>query len=256
VDDAWASQPVAVDGQAAGQGRPKSLLRWRRALLATLVAVGLVATAGGGAALGLEMTRHATGAEALAAATAEVSSRWQRLTAGQIFPRRPGYLTSAGTRYHATLAGIAPRATCAQAADPVMARALVRAGCATVLRATYADNSGALVATAGIAVMPGSAAAYRAFAAANAYSSSAGVRAVRFAGTAANLFGDAQRQVFTVQNAGPYIFFVSAGYADGRPASHGLGELQFNDFSSGMIDDLIAIMTNYRNPCKEKDIRC
>jgi hypothetical protein len=245
-----------MEGQANGQGRPRGLRRWPRAVLATLVVAGLASAAGGGTALALEMTRHATGAEALAAATAEVSSRWQRLAAGQIFPRQLGYTTSAGTQFRATLVGIAPRATCAQAADPAMARALVRAGCVTVLRATYADGSGALVATAGIAVMPGSAAAYRAFAAANAYSSSAGVRAVRFAGTAANLFGDAQRQVFTVQNAGPYIFFVSAGYADGRPASHGLGELQFNDFSSGMIDDLIAIMTNYRNPCKEKDIRC
>ena len=254
VDGLWASQPGGVEGQANGQGRPRGLRRWPRAVLATLVVVGLAAAAGGGTALALEMTRHATGAEALAAATAEVSSRWQRLAAGQIFPRQLGYTTSAGTQFRATLVGIAPRATCAQAADPAMARALVRAGCVTVLRATYADGSGALVATAGIAVMPSSAAAERVFAATDA--NSAGVRAVSFAGTVANLFGDAQRQVFKMQNEGPYIFFVSEGYADGRPSFSGLGELQFNDLGSGMTDDLIAIMTNYRNPCGEKDIRC
>lgn len=252
---AAAVQSAATGRQVNGQRRPGGLRRWPRAILAALVAIGLAATAGGGTVLALEMTRHATGAEALAAATAEVSSRWQRLAAGQIFPRQLGFTTSAGTQFRATLAGIAPRATCAQATDPVMARALARAGCVTVLRATYADGSGALVATAGIAVMPSSAAAERAFAATDA-SSSSGVRAVSFAGTVANLFGDAQRQVFSMQNEGPYIFFVSAGYADGRPSSPGLGELQFSDLSSGMTGDLIAIMTNYRNPCREKDIRC
>jgi hypothetical protein len=254
-DGLWASQPAAVDGQANGQGRPKGLRRWPRATLATLIVAGLGAAGAGGTALALEMTRHATSAEAQAAAQAEVDSRWQRLAAGQIFPRQLGYTTSAGTRFRATLVGIAPRATCAQATDPVMARALVRDGCVTVLRATYAEGSGALVATAGIAVMPSSAAAERAFSVTDA-NSSAGVRAVSFAGTVANLFGDAQRQVFSMQNQGPYIFFVSAGYADGRPATPGFGELRFNDLSSGMMDGLIATMISYRNPCGEKDIRC
>jgi hypothetical protein len=97
--------------------------------------------------------------------------------------------TASGAAWSARLIGIAPRASCAAAADPAVAAILARSGCRTVLRATYADVSGTLVATAGIAVMPSAAAAASAQ---NAIQMTiqGGVRAIAFPGTAAVLFRD------------------------------------------------------------------
>jgi hypothetical protein len=223
--------------------------------VAVLAVFGLCVAGAGGTALALEMTRHATSAEAQAAAQLEVDSRWERLPAGQIFPGELEYADSAGTVNHIHRVGIAPRAGCAQATDPVIGRALVATRCITVLRATYIDGSGALVATVGIAVMPSTAAA------ASTYQNidtdvNAGVRAVGFPGTASSRFGSGQRQQFTLQSQGPYIFFESAGYSDGRPGTRGPHEPAIADVSDGILSDLARIMNGYGNPCQEKDIRC
>jgi hypothetical protein len=223
--------------------------------VASLAVVGLLAAGAGGAALASEMTRHATRTEAQTAAQTEVDSRWERLPAGQIFPGALGYTDSAGSGQHIHRVGIAPRAGCAQATDPVIGRALVAAHCATILRATYVDGSGTLVATVGIAVMPSTGAAMNVYQKIDTDTNS-GVRAVGFAGTGSSLFGNAQREQFALQAQGPYIFFESAGYGDGRPATTGPHEAALADLGDGILGHLATVMTGYGNPCRERDIRC
>jgi hypothetical protein len=235
--------------------RRRGLKRWRRATVAVLAVFGLCVAGAGGTALALEMTRHATSAEAQATAQTEVDSRWERLPAGRIFPSELGYTDSAGSSDHVHRVGIAPRAGCAQATDPVIGRALVAARCVTVLRATYIDGSGTLVTTVGIAVMPSTRASVNAYQNIDA-DTNAGLRAVGFSGTASSLFANAQRQEFTLQAQGPYIFFQTDGYGDGRHRTTGPHEAAFGDIGDAILGDLAIIMSGYGNPCREKDIRC
>ena len=153
-------------------------------------------------------------------------------------------------------AGIAPPATCAQAADPGMARVLVKEGCVTVLRATYVDSTGTFVTTLGIAVMRSTAAGAAAEQLATGIT--AGLRAVSVPGTTASRFGDAQRQVFDLFPPGetPYIYLAAGGFTDGRIRTSGVAEPALSDLDSNILDDLMTIMTQHENACQEKDIRC
>ena len=165
-------------------------------VLTVLVIVGLAAAGGGGYGLYGQLTRHATAAEAAAAGRQEIATRWLRMTAGQIFPPAVPYSSSvSGTAWSARLIGIAPQAACTAATDPAIGAVLERAGCRGMLRATYADTSGTLMATFGIAAMPSTAAAAATMPEVGAIQR-AGVNAVRFPGTASDLFGNAQRAVF------------------------------------------------------------
>jgi hypothetical protein len=212
--------------------------------------------AGGALGLHAELARHATAAEAAAAGRQELASRWLRLTAGQIFPRTVSYSSSAtGQRWPARLIGIAPRASCAAATDPKVAAVLTRSRCRAVLRATYADASGTLVATVGIAVMPSEAAASAATEAIP-IQPDAGVRAVSFPGTVADLFRDAQRAAFAQQEQGPYALFYAVGFADGRVTRAGTGDPALGDLGSGIVHSLAAAFSPAGNACQEKDIRC
>ncbi len=114
--------------------------------------------------------------------------------------------------------GIAPAASCAAVTDGAAARALARFGCSTVLRATYADATGAFIITVGVAVLPGArAATAAAIALSGSGSLRPGVRAAVFPGTLAEWSGDRARQVSLSISAGPYVVMSAAGYADGRP---------------------------------------
>ncbi|MBO0810303.1 MAG: hypothetical protein J2P32_18580 [Actinobacteria bacterium] len=219
-----------------------------------LIAAGLAGLGGGGAALYLELTRAPTKAEIAAAGTAEIASRWQRLPAGQIFPGTIRYLTAEGIHTTAVRAGIAPAASCRAALDSVVAAALRRHGCVTVLRATYLDQSGTLAATIGVAVMPGSDAAERSTE--QLSMGRAGVRAVRFAATRAGMFGDSQRARFSLQAIGRYVFFYAAGFADGRPGSAVRSAATPDDLANGVQDRVVTVLTGGGKPCSRKDIRC
>jgi hypothetical protein len=143
--DAWSPHAQVPGGAppepAASAPAPR---RHRRGLVALvlLIVIGVAALAGGATALVLEFARHATDAEAQAAATAEISSRWQRLPAGQIFPAQLSFTDRTGLTVPIDRIGIAPTAACAQTADPAVAQALVSAGCVTMVRATYVDDTG------------------------------------------------------------------------------------------------------------------
>jgi hypothetical protein len=222
-----------------------------------LIVIGVLALAGGATGLTLELTRPATTSEAQAAATAEVASRWQRLPAGQIFPRRLSYLDSADISVHLTRSGIARPAGCAQALDPSVAQEMIRNGCRTMLRASYVDSTGTMVATVGIAVFPGSIAAARA-AQATSLGDSAGLDAFSVPGTAASGFGNGQRQTFggAYPQHGPYIFLASAGFTDARARTAGPGDPALLDLVNAVPGALVTTMTKTGDACREKDIRC
>ena len=225
-------------------------------VLAILLILGLAAAGGGGYGLYAQLTRHATAAEARAAGQREVATRWLRMSAGQIFPRTVSYLsTASGGHWSARLVGIAPQAPCAAATDPAAGTALMRSGCDTVLRATYADASGTLIATVGIAVMPSAARAGAAFSVIQE-GVGQGVLAVPFPGTVADLFGNAQRAVFGQQDQGPYILFDSVGFADGRVTHVADSDSALRDLGDGIVHAVAGIFVAPGNPCREKDIRC
>jgi hypothetical protein len=223
-----------------------------------LLVIGLGATGAGGSLLYLEETRHATPAEATAAGQQELASLWQRMTIGQVFPQTATYVTGGENSAKATRIGIAPQSSCAAAADPAVAEALASAGCVTMLRATYADQSGTVLATVGIAVMKTTSGAQKALSAIQSQGTqqTAGILAVGFPGTA---FPASAREVFGSQvGRGPYVFFYTAGYADGRSTSLGQlnGESGTIDLGSGLMDSLSDPFTAPAKPCASKDISC
>jgi hypothetical protein len=239
---------------------PKPVRRRRgSAAVLALIIVGVLAVAGGAAGLARALTRPATPAQAAVAARAEVASRWERLPAGQIFPARLGYVDVDQSRQYLTRAGIAPRAGCARAADPAVAQVLDRAGCTTMLRATYVDASGTLAVTVGVAVMTSPAAALRVGQAVST-TGYTGLAAYPVPGTAASRFGNAQRQLFGLSLAGhgPYLILDTGGFTDGRPRAGSPGPPLTNLLSSLLSDSALpAILTQtQQNPCRQGDIRC
>ncbi len=237
---------------------PKPAPRRRRSLVAVwaLIVIGLLAVAGGAGGLALELNRSATPAEVQAATRAEVTTRWERLPAGKIFPGQLTYLDSAGVSVRLTRSGIARPARCAQAVDAAVARVLVANGCRAVLRASYVDPTGTLVATLGIAVFPSSAAARAAQASSSG--SSAGLDAFTVPGTAASGFGNAQRETFggAYPQQGPYVILVTAGFTDGRSRTSGPADPALEDLVDAVPGDLAKVMTEPGGGCSEPDIRC
>jgi hypothetical protein len=228
----------------------------RTVAVVVLVLAGLAGLAGGGIPLFAELTRHATAAEAAAAGRFEIATRWQRLPAGSIFPATVSYLTSDGLRTTARRVGIAPRASCPAAVDPAAAAVLRRHGCITVLRATYVDASGTLAVTVGVGVMPSPAAAQAVVNALTSGPGQPGLRVVRFPRATAGLFGNAQRGRRDVAAShGPYAYFYAAGYTDGRSAGNrsapGPGDL-----GSGVMGQIVTVLSGGPQPCARKDIKC
>ncbi len=185
--------------------------------------IGLAASASG-LVIGV-MPRHFTPAEQHAIVSWEVGKRWRAWPAGKIFPASIAYRVPAGVlasktglSLSARRVGIAPQAPCAAAADRAAARVLARYGCAALLRATYADATGAFVTTVGVAVLRGAAEGAAAQAALPGSGElRPGVRAVGFPDTLTASFTDRSRQVSSSVAAGPYLVMYTAGFADGRP---------------------------------------
>jgi hypothetical protein len=246
--------PVAAPAALppAGAGRP----RWHTPLLVVLVLAGIAGLAVGGFALHAELTRHATAAEAAAAGRAEITTRWERLPAGQLFPATISYVSAGQQRTTAQRVGIAPAASCAAALDPAAAAIFHARGCQTVLRASYTDASGSLTVTVGVVVMRSTTAAQSAVSDLAIQPGHAGVRAVSFPGTRAAGYGDAQRGWFHAEGGnGPYAFLYAAGFTDGR---RGTGDLTTEPtaLGSGVLSRLITVLTAGRPPCSRADIQC
>ena len=229
-------------GQARGGAaelRPRPARGRSRPLLAILLALlGLAGLVVAGAGIRGELKpRTFTPAQQRRIKAWEVARRWRVTPKSELFPAVIRYrLATAeatqtggakGLSLHARRLGIARQASCRKAAGgskKLMAR-LERDGCQAVLRSTYADATGSLVVTAGIAVLKNES---RALAATRYLTGGSAVgrggpsrqlvlRPFRVGGTPAALFGYPQRQLSWVVAAGPYLVMATVGYADGRP---------------------------------------
>jgi len=161
--------------------------------------------------------------------TWEMGKRWRTWPAAEIFPDSVQYsvqgsvLGGADLNLAAHRIGIARQANCHAATDPAVARVLARYGCLAVLRATYDDATESLAVTVGVAVLPSPAvarASLNALPGQHRNGPRPGVRAVSFSRTPVAPFGNRQRQLSSVQRAGPYLVFATVGYADGRRRVH------------------------------------
>jgi hypothetical protein len=196
------------------------------ALVAALCGLG-VATRG---ALTQIMPRRFTAAQQRAIQSWEISRRWRTLPETTIFPDSVPYQLPAqalnggkGLSLTARRLGIGPPSACAQGTDPVAAKILAAYGCATVLRATYADSTGSMLVTVGVAVLPSSSAAAAAgnrLADGEPQAADGSVAPAPVPGTLAAGFSGRQRQLSWATHAGSYVIMATAGYADGRPQEH------------------------------------
>jgi hypothetical protein len=222
------SGPDADDGFRAA---PPASGSWRRAALLTVLALALCGLAVSAAEVVSQvLPRRFTAAQQRQIEAWEMARRWRALPEGVIFPATVTYQLP-GTAFYggqslpltARRLAVGTPAGCASAADAAAARVLGRYRCAALLRATYTDSTGSMVATVGVAVLRDSAAAA---AAQNRLSATAtpvtgdqpdGVRAAPVAGTLASRFRDRQRQLSVDTHAGPYVIMATVGYTDGRP---------------------------------------
>lgn len=226
-------------------------------MAAVLVLAGLASAGAGGVLLSKEMGRHATPGEIAAAGQAELASRWERVQAGKIFPASLsfGSADSAGT-YSAQLVGIAPAASCSAALDARAWAALSKYRCTTVLRATYADSSGTMAVTIGIAVMSSAHAASLADTALSSLPGSDSVQAAVFPDTIASGFGNPQRAAFTSGVSGPYLIFIAGGDTDGRAGPAGSLDPNIDAMVNNLLLPAEAGLRLAPAPCALKDVRC
>jgi hypothetical protein len=182
----------------------------------------------------------------------EIARRWRTMPAGEIFPASIAYQLPAGALeassqlpLQAYRVGISRSANCKAASDPAAGRVLSADRCATVLRATYADETDSMLVTVGVAVMPGANAAKAAASElSGGQGAQPGVRAAPFPATLAKAFGDRQRQLSWAISAGPYLIMSTAGYADGRPqvqmSSDPYADQEMTSFAAGVADAVSA----------------
>jgi hypothetical protein len=235
----------------------------RLALIIVFAVVGLAGVSAGGLPLFQELTRPPTKAELAAASKAEIAQRWRELPAGKIFPATvtytsyfPDYPSSESKiSAKARLIGIAPTTTCAAAATARGAAVLRKDHCQTMLRATYADSSGALLATVGVAVMRGDPDASHAESDLSGFLH--GVHPASFGGTVASQFTDSGVLYAHEISGGPYTVIDVTGYADGR---HGdisvFGAANPLYFGDDVASEVLNTLTRKIPPCTAADVRC
>ncbi|MFC4587480.1 hypothetical protein [Sphaerisporangium corydalis] len=160
-------------------------------------------------------SRPLTVAERARYAEQDIARRWYSWQAETVFPSQVEYLGLARVRQYARRVGIAPEASCASVVDAPVASVLRQHRCRSMLRATYVDQTSTFVMTVGVAVLDDEETRIET-GADLPVDDRVGVRPVAFPGTVTASFGAAQRQRATWGGAGPYIVFVTAGYADGR----------------------------------------
>jgi hypothetical protein len=231
---------VTEDAQARGAGRHHSRRGPTGRRIAAYIAliVGVVGFAASALGVAVQLLpRQFTAGQQRQIEAWQVSSRWLTLPAGRMFPASVSYSLpatvledAAPLNLRALRVGIAPeQAGCTKGMTNAAAVAVLRrAGCQSVLRATYVDSTRSYAMTVGVAVLPTDTAAASAAAelaqprlaaagdADGAGRLTAGVSVVRFAGPAAELY-DYNRQIAASFTDGPYVVMYAAGYADGRP---------------------------------------
>ncbi|MFC5185348.1 hypothetical protein [Actinomadura harenae] len=248
--------PTSAPVQPTTRRRP-------RAAIALLLAFGLLAVAGGGAAIVYQLVRKPTAAEIDKAGARELATRWQRLRVADLFPER--FLFDKKDEPSGTLAqlrrvGIAPSRACADAVDTPTAAILAKHGCTTVLRATYLDPSGTRAVSVGVAVFPDTSSSDDAATDLTGLNggkkSGSGLRVATFPGTTVERFDDGSRQVVDAKtNHTPYLFLRAEGplHPQGRIEQ---GELVSLWFAPDLLDRIMARFADDSTPCARKDVRC
>jgi hypothetical protein len=165
------ADPQASDGQPRRGSRRSRHTAGRRATALIALLVGLAGFGLSAAGLAIQLLpRQFTAAQRQQIVNWEIASRWQRLTAGQIFPASIRYQLSAAVledaaplNLAALRIGVAPQSGCGTGVTTAAAAAVLRRdGCQAVLRATYVDATRSYIMTVGVAVLPSGAAAARA----------------------------------------------------------------------------------------------
>jgi hypothetical protein len=230
------ADPQASDGRPWRRSRSPRYTRGRRAVALIALVVGLAGLVISATGLATQLLpRQFSAAQKQQIVNWEIASRWQQLTAGQIFRATISYRLSATVLQDATALnldalriGVAPQSGCGPGVTTSAAAAVLRHdGCQAVLRATYVDATRSYIVTIGVAVLPSDAAAARASqslsrpqltAARNAQTGTlaAGILEVRYHGAAAALY-DYSRQISVSFRKGPYLVMYAAGYTDSRP---------------------------------------
>ena len=216
------SPPTTAVVQVPSRSRHR--LGWTAVVL--LLGISLCGLAASAVGVAHEvLPRRFTAAQQQRIMTWEMTRRWRALTAGKLFPARMAYSVPGtalnsihGLSLDAQRLAIAPQSSCTAAVSAAAAAVLAASHCTAVLRATYVDSSGSLVATVGIAVLPNSAAAMTAARELSAPHGglALGLRALPVKGTAASTFRDRQRQLMYAESDGPYVILSTAGFTDGR----------------------------------------
>jgi hypothetical protein len=222
---------------------------------ALLLAVALVGL--GVAAVGIAhrlLPRHFTAAQQRQIIGWEMARRWRVLPAGKIFPQVVPYTVPAGAldgpaslTLQAQRLAISPQESCSAAVTTAAASVLEHGGCSTAFQATYVDASGSMVATLVVAVLPaGSAAASVAQALkAGAYGTAGPAQTFPVPGTAAAEFGNGDRQLSSVQAAGPYLIVSTAGFADARPglvSADGYVDAEMASLTEGLVSSARRVL--------------
>lgn len=202
--------------------RRKPVKRYgKKITITTLVAIAFAAGAVVSASNAhRESSRTPQAGELTTAAANGLVQRWERVTAGTLFPARVGYTSDLLNQENATRLGIAPASACSVALDPTLSGLAARYGCRVVLRASYADGLDGTVYTVGVLAFPSPSAAGTFYARMPAARfPAAGLRTLALPGTASARFTSAARQSSLARQTGPYVVLVVAGYADGRAAA-------------------------------------
>ncbi|MEV4178726.1 hypothetical protein [Nonomuraea sp. NPDC049709] len=224
-----------------------------------LTLICAVAAGVAGSAAGTELTRGPSTAELHAAARFEVAERWRTWPTGRIFPATLPYSAEQGGRERASRIGISPHTACGDSVDAKAVKALRKAGCKGVLRATYIDALRGVLVTIGVVALRDELGAVRAKSAFDdSGKPSPGLRPLAFPGTVSDRFTPAVRQAGSVRQAGPYLVLTTAGQVDGRPAG-AAGEQRpaIFAFATEISEHVLADLSTPSMPdCASEEWRC
>ncbi|NKI43555.1 hypothetical protein HFV08_20375 [Streptomyces sp. LD120] len=200
--------------------RERRVPRLAAALGCLVLGIGLI----GGGAAGIALSGE-DGAVTAAQRYEDAAGLWHNLPVDELFPTtvKGGGAGPGGADRTWTRIGVAPDSGCAEAFDPLLAKALAPVGCLRLLRATYTDATRSQVTTVGLLFTKGDAEAMRAL---RGRFTEEGLgrradlmpRTYPVEGTVAGEFGSAQRASWTVSvlTDAPVVVYAVSGFADGR----------------------------------------
>lgn len=234
----WPEGPDREESPAREAGRPvfasnskqpvpsrRSRGGGRLVAFGALLAVGLAGLAVSAVGIAHQLLpRQFSRAQQRQIAAWEVARRWRATPAGRIFPSSVGYelqpatlaVADTGLNLEAQRLAIGGQSVCATGLTGSAEHILTRLGCSALLRATYVDSSGSIVATVAVAVMPNVAAASAVAKDLDAGSASSAMvlRPLAVARTQAAGFRDPE--LSTALSAGPYVILSTAGFSNTR----------------------------------------